>query len=185
MPTGVTINSASLDRKLAQFAALSSKGLREAAEEGARRFTQNAILNTMPMILSSSPATAKREWTERVTRSFTSFRLTKQGYRKDAEVRRLLAAKKKKLGREAAGWMAAAQALKAKRVPAWVRRHSSHEGDCRITQTQTRVTIIITNSVPYNEDMTASRARYALARTERGFDGNLRAMKRKILRKAR
>ncbi len=96
MSAGVIINSASLDRKLARFAALSSKSLREATEEGARRFVQNAIRNTPPMILRSTPAAAKREWTQRVTKSFTTHRVTKKGYMKDAELRRLLAAKKRK-----------------------------------------------------------------------------------------
>ena len=182
MSAGVTVNSASLDRKLAQLALLGGKGMEEALRDGAKRFASTAIRNTMPMMLSSTPAAAKKEWEGRVSLHFETKRLTKKGYRKDAEVRRLLAAKKKTLGREASGWNAAAQALSATRVPAWVRRHGTGEGGCRITRKGDRLTIIVTNSVPYNEGMTARRAAFALAKVERGFKGNLRHIKRKLLR---
>ncbi len=185
MSATVTINSASLDRKLAKFAILGQKTLEDALIEGAKRFTTQAVRNTMPMILTKNPSTAKSEWTARVTHYFETHRITRKGYRKDAALRKLLAKKKKSLGREASGWNAAAAKLKATRIPAWVKRHGIAEGACRITRKKDRITIIITNSVPYNEAMTMRRAAFVLDKVERGFDGNLRALKRKLIKSIR
>lgn len=182
MSAKVKVNSASLDRKLAKFAILTQRSIEEATREGAKRFIGNAIRNTMPMILSKSPSTAKNEWTNRITHYFTTKRLTKKGWRKYSEIKRMLTAKKKKLGREAAGWNAAAQELKATRIPAWVKRHGGAEGRCVIRHKGNFITITVTNSVPYNEDMTLRRAVYALAKTERGFEGNLRTIKNKLIK---
>ena len=185
MSATVTINSASLERKLAKFAILGQKTLDEALTEGARRFTTQAVRNTMPMVLSKNPSQVKAEWTTRVTHHFETHRITKKGYQSDASLRRMLAKKKKSLGREAAGWNAAAVELKANRIPAWVKRHGTGEGSCRITRRKDRITIIITNSVPYNEVMTMRRAAFVLDKVERGFAGNLRALKRKLIRSCR
>ncbi len=185
MSASVTVNATALERKLARLALLSKKDLPDLLKEGARRFAQNAVRNTPPMILSSSPAAARREWTKKVTLYFETHRVTKAGYRKDAELRRLLAAKKKQLGREAAGWNAAAQDLKATRIPSWVARHGEGEGYCNIVQRGDRCTIVMINRVPYNEDMTRRRAEFALERTERGYDGALKAYKRKLIRSLR
>ncbi|MBR2145252.1 MAG: hypothetical protein IJ956_06910 [Akkermansia sp.] len=185
MSATVTINSASLDRKLAKFAILGQKTLDEALTEGARRFTTQSVRNTMPMVLSKNPSQVKAEWTTRVTHHFETHRITKKGYQSDASLRRMLAKKKKSLGREAAGWNAAAVELKANRIPAWVKRHGTGEGSCRSTRKKDRITIIITNSVPYNEAMTMRRAAYVLDKVERGFAGNLRALKRKLIRSCR
>lgn len=185
MSATVSINSSSLDRKLAKFAILGQKALEDALVEGAKRFTTQAVRNTMPMILSKNPSAVKREWTNRITHYFETHRITKKGYRKDAVLRRLLAHRKQALGREAAGWNAAASKLKATRIPAWVKRHGIAEGACRITRKKDRMTIIITNSVPYNEAMTMRRAAYVLDKAERGFAGNLRALKRKLIRTCR
>ena len=182
MSATVTINSASLDRKLAKFAILGQKSLEDALIEGAKRFTTQAVRNTMPMILSKNPSAVKSEWTNRITHDFETHRITRKGYRKDAALRKLLAKKKKSLGREAAGWNAAAVELKANRIPAWVKRHGGAEGRCVIRHRGNFITITVTNSVPYNEDMTMRRALFALHKTERGFEGNLRALKRKIIR---
>ena len=185
MSATVTINSASLERKLAKFAILGQKTLDEALTEGARRFTTQAVRNTMPMVLSKNPSQVKAEWTTRVTHHFETHRITKKGYQSDASLRRMLAKKKKSLGREAAGWNAAAVELKANRIPAWVKRHGTGEGSCRIARRKDRITIIITNSVPYNEVMTMRRAAFVLDKVERGFAGNLRALKRKLIRSCR
>ena len=185
MSATVTINSASLERKLAKFAILGQKTLDEALTEGARRFTTQAVRNTMPMVLSKNPSQVKAEWTTRVTHHFETHRITKKGYQSDASLRRMLAKKKKSLGREAAGWNAAAVELKTNRIPAWVKRHGTGEGSCRITRRKDRITIIITNSVPYNEAMTMRRAAFVLDKVERGFAGNLRALKRKLIRSCR
>lgn len=185
MSATVTINSASLDRKLAKFAILGQKTLDEVLTEGARRFTTQSVRNTMPMVLSKNPSQVKAEWTTRVTHHFETHRITKKGYQSDASLRRMLAKKKKSLGREAAGWNAAAVELKANRIPAWVKRHGTGEGSCRITRKRDRITIIITNSVPYNEAMTMRRAAFVLDKVERGFAGNLRALKRKLIRSCR
>ncbi len=185
MSASVTINATALERKLARLAILSRKDMPELLTEGARRFAQNAVRNTPPMILSSTPAAARREWTQRVTLYFESHRVGKKGYRKDSELRRLLAAKKRQLGREAAGWNAAAQDLKATRIPAWVARHGESEGYCNIVRKGDRFTIIMINRVPYNEEMTRRRAEFALQRTERGYDGAIKALKRKLIRSLR
>lgn len=185
MSATVTINSASLDRKLAKFAILGQKSLEDALIEGAKRFTTQAVRNTMPMVLSKNPSAVKSEWTNRVTLHFETHRITKKGYQSDASLRRMLAKKKKSLGREAAGWNAAADELKATRIPAWVKRHGTSEGACRITRKRDRITIILTNSVPYNEAMTLRRAAFVLDKVERGFAGNLRALKRKLIQSVR
>ncbi len=182
MSAKVIINSSSLDKKLAKMAILGKKGMEDAVRDGAKRFISNAVRNTLPMILTSTPGAAKAEWTNRVTQHFTTHRITKKGWRKDAELRKLLAAKKKKLGREAAGWNAAAQELKATRIPAWVKRHGGAEGRCVIRHRGHFITITVANSVPYNEEMTMRRAVFALRKTERGFEGNLRALKSKLIR---
>ncbi len=182
MPATVSINSASLDRKLAKMAILGKKSIEEAVRDGAKRFISNAIHNTMPMILTSSPGAARNQWVNRVTHYFATHRVTKKGWRKDAELRKLLAAKKKRLGREAAGWNAAAQELNAARIPAWVKRHGGSEGRCVVRRKGNFITITVANSVPYNEEMTMRRAVFALRKTERGFEGNLRALKSKLIR---
>ena len=182
MSAKVIINSSSLDKKLAKMAILGQKGVEEATRDGAKRFISNAVRNTMPMILTTSPGTAKANWINRVTHHYNTHRITKKGWRKDAELKKLLASKKKKLGREASGWNAAAQELKATRIPAWVKRPGGAEGRCVIRHRGNFITITVTNSVPYNEDMTMRRALFALHKTERGFEGNLRALKRKIIR---
>ncbi len=185
MSATVTINSTALQRKLATLAVLSKKDMPELLREAAKRFVQNAVRNTPPMILNSAPSTAKKEWTTRVTRYFEAHRITERGYRKDAELCKLLAAKKRKLGREAAGWNAAANDLKAKRIPSWVARHGQAEGYCNAYRRGDRYTIIVTNRVPYNEEMTRKRAEFALERTERGYDGAIKALKSKLIRSLR
>lgn len=181
MPTDIKVDTSALERKIAQFAIVSGKGLFEALETGARRFVVTAVKNTMPMTLSKSPAQAKREWQEKRRVDLESHRVTKEGYRKYSEVRRMLAEKNRKLGREAAGWNKAAEALKAK-VPSWVARHGTSEGGFSRVVRGGRIAITMTNSVPYNDDMTRRRAEYALRSVAKGFDGNLRAMKKKLIR---
>ena len=66
-----------------------------------------------------------------------------------------------------------------------MKRHGIAEGACRITRKKDRITIIITNSVPYNEAMTMRRATYVLDKVEKGFAGNLRALKRKLIHSCR
>ncbi len=185
MPEPVIINATVLQRKLARLSVLSNKDMPELVREGARRFTQNAVRNTPPMILSSTPASAKKAWTDRVTSNFETYRIGPDGYRSDTAVRKLLAAKKHQLGREAAGWNAAATDLKASRIPSWVARHGESEGICDIIRRGDRFSITVVNRVPYNEYMTRERAKYALARTERGFDGAIRALTRKLIRSLR
>lgn len=184
MSASVTVDTSGINRRLAQLAILGRKGIAEAVKDGAKRFAYTAVKNTQPMSLETTPALAKAEWQGRVTHYFETHRLTKKGYRKYAEVKRLLAAKKKRLGRQAAGWNAAVSALGSK-APAWVKRHGESESACHIRIQGDRVHIILTNKVPYNETMTHIRARFALRRVERGFDANLRVLKRKLLRKVR
>lgn len=177
----VNINTARLENKLARLAVLRQQGLRDTLEMGAKRFIQLAVRNTMPMILRESPSTARQQWTDRVTTYFSQHRVTKAGYMKDSELNRLLRQKKRQLGREAGGWNAAAEKLGAK-VPAWVRRHGTSEGSCDIIVRDGKASIRMRNSVPYNQEMTRRRAEYVLASVERGLDGNIRALKRKIIR---
>lgn len=184
MSASVTVNTSGINRRLAQLALLGRKGIAEAVKDGAKRFATAAVKNTQPMSLETTPATAKAEWQGRVTHYFETHRLTKKGYRKYAEVRRLLASKKKQLGRQASGWNAAVSVLGVK-VPAWVKRHGSGESSCQVHTQGERIRIILTNKVPYNETMTRIRAQFALRRVERGLDANLRVLKRKFLRQCR
>jgi len=185
MSAKVIINSTSLDRKLAAMAILTQRSLIDCVNDGAKRFVVAAIRNTAPMILSKSPSLAKREWIQKLTHHYETHRLSSKGYRKYNDVKKIIAAKKKKLGRSASGWNAAARVLKA-RSPAWVRRHGSTEGFCRrLRRPNNGIRIEVTNSVPYNQGQTLTRAVYALRRVERGFDGNLRALKRKMIRSVR
>ncbi len=184
MSAKVTINSTSLDRKLAAMAILSQRTLKDCVRDGAKRFIKQAVRNTAPMHMTKSPSQAKRDWEQKRTKHYEDKRLTKSGYRKYAEVKRILAAKKKKLGRSAGGWNAAAVALDSK-SPAWVKRHGSSEGRYTEQIKKDRVLIRVTNSVPYNAAQNMKRAIYALRRVERGFNGNLRVMKRKLIRSIR
>lgn len=185
MSAEVKINDSALNRKLAQFAILSQKGLEEALREGGKRFVSMAVRNTMPMILTQSPAATRRQWQERITKHYETHRVTKDGYRKYSVVRKIISAKKKKLGREAAGWNAAAQALNATRIPAWVARHGTSEGSCSFIKTRQHLVLTLRNSVPYNERMTRERAEFALRKVTQGFDNNLRVLKKKLLRQIR
>ncbi len=182
MSASVTIQSTGLDRRLAAMAILSQKSLEDCVKDGASRFIKQAIRNTTPLIMSKNPSQVKREWEAKRTAHYENRRLTPTGYRKYREVKRILAAKKKKLGREAAGWNAAALALKTNGVPAWVKRHGSREGRYREGKRKSFIKVQVINSVPYNEAMTMKRALYALARVERGFDGNIRTLKRKLIK---
>lgn len=182
MSSQVIIDSTSLDRKLAAMAILTQRGLIESVSDGAKRFVKAAIRNTAPMMLSKSPSQAKREWQQKITHHYETHRISSKGYRKYKEVKQIIAAKKKRLGRSAAGWNAAAQALKVPR-PAWVKRHGNTEGFYRRRRRPNNgIRIEVINSVPYNQSMTRIRAKAALERVERGFDGNLRILKRKIIR---
>ena len=42
--------------------------------------------------------------------------------------------------------------------------------------------ITVTNSVPYGEELLRIRSNYVLQTVNRGMDGTLRAMKRKLIR---
>ena len=132
-----------------------------------------------------SPAATRRQWQERITKHYETHRVTKDGYRKYSVVRKIISAKKKKLGREAAGWNAAAQALNATRIPAWVSRHGTSEGSCSFIKTGQHLVLTLRNSVPYNERMTRERAEFALRKVTQGFDNNLRVLKKKLLRQIR
>ena len=180
MSVHVTINDTELQRKLAKFAILSQKGLDEATRAVASRFTKAAVGNTPPMILRQSASQAKAEWTAKLMANYEKKRFVRGAWVSKAEMKKLLAAKKKQLGREAAGWKAAAEQLNAK-IPAWVRRHSG-EGSCIIRTSGARVTITVTNSVPYGDELLRIRSNYVLQTVNRGMDGTLRAMKRKLIR---
>lgn len=179
MPGGV--DTQELQRKLAKLAILSQRGIAECVQDGAKRFITKAVKNTMPMILRESPGTTKKNWAAKISQYLETHRKTPKGYRRRADVQRHLTYKLKQLGREASGWNAAAQALKVG-VPAWVKRHGCSEGAFHQETRKDSARITVTNSVPYNEDMTQRRAEYALQVVNRGLDGNLRAIKRKLLR---
>lgn len=181
MSTHVTINDAELQRKIGKLAILSGKGMEDAVRQVASRFVKSAVHNTPPMILRISPGQAKREWTARVTANYTKMPVVNGQRLTPAEMKRILAQKKKQLGREAAGWNAAAEQLKTK-LPAWVKRHSG-EGSCIIRQSSNgKTTIIITNSVPYGQDILRIRSRFVLQTVKQGLDGTLRALKNKLIR---
>ena len=184
MSASVKLDTSGLDRRLSKMAILGQKTLAEAVKDGAKRVSTMAIKNTMPMTMETSPATAKADWQSRVTLYYETHRLTKKGYRKYAEVKRILAAKKKKLGRLAAGWNAGVFVLGAK-APAWVKRHGSSESSCLIVMSGDRVRIVLANRVPYGQDVTRIRAQQAIRRVERGLDANLRVLKQKLVRQCR
>lgn len=184
MSANVTINDAELQRKIGQLAILSGKGIDDAVRQVASRFVKAAVRNTPPMILRISPGQAKREWTARVTANYTKMPVVNGKRLSPSEMKRVLAQKKKQLGREAAGWNAAAAQLKTK-VPAWVKRHSG-EGSCIIRQGRHgKVEISISNSVPYGQDILRIRSRFVLQSVKQVLDGTLRALKRKLIRSVR
>lgn len=179
----VNIKDEELDRKIAAWAVVSGKGLEGAVREIAGRFVKAAIRNTPPMIARSSPAQAKREWTARVVANYEKKPYVRGQWLSKAEMRRELAAKKRQLGREAAGWNQAAAELNIK-PPAWVKRHSG-EGACRIVAQGSSYSISVRNSVPYGQDLLQHRANFTLGTVKAGLNGSLRAMKQKLLRSIR
>ena len=179
----VNIKDDELDRKVAAWAVVRGKGLEGAVREVAGRFVRAAIRNTPPMVARSSPAQAKREWTARVVANYEKKPYVRGQWLSKAEMRRELAAKKKQLGREAAGWNQAAAELNIK-PPAWVKRHSG-EGACRFVSRDSSYSISVCNSVPYGQDLLRHRADFTLRSVKAGLDGSLRAMKKKLLRSTR
>ena len=184
MSAKININSEPLERKLAALSIFTQKSLLSSLKDGAKRFTANAVKNTMPMMLKTSPAKTKREWQENVRAYYETHRLNRHGYMNDPILNRVLAKKNRQLGREAAGWNAAAVKLGAK-VPAWVRRHGTSEGRFSEVVRNGRAVITVTNSVPYNMEMTRRRAEYALQQVDKNLARNLRALKQKLQREAR
>lgn len=179
----IKVDDSGMMGKIAKLALLTRKGVEETARQIAGRFIRTAVRNTPPMIIRITPTQAKREWATRVTANYENKPYVKGRWLSRREMRRILKEKERQLGREAAGWNAAAQQLNAT-VPAWVKRHSG-EGSCLIRRSGTHLVISVTNSVPYNEEMTRRRAQFALSKTEAGLDGNLRVLKRRLLRSLR
>lgn len=180
MSVHVNIQDAGFQRKIAQLAILSQKGIDDATRQVASRFVNSAVRNTPPMILRKSPAQAKREWTARVTASHR-IPVVRGKHLKPAEMKRELNKKKKQLGREAAGWKSAAEQLKSK-LPAWVERHSG-EGSCTIKKSSGgRTVITMTNSVPYGEKILSIRSIFVLKKVNAGLAGTLRAIKRNLIK---
>lgn len=180
MSVSVHINDAELQRKIAKFAILSGKGLEESTRAIAARFTKAAISNTPPMILKKSASAAKSEWTARVTNNYMKKPFVRGQWLTKTAMAREIAKKKKQLGRDAAGWNAAARQLKAK-APAWVTRHSG-EGSVLVRKGRDCVSITISNRVPYGQKILQIRSNFVLQTVKRGVDGTLRAMKRKLIR---
>ena len=181
MSVNVTIQDAELQRKIGKLAILSGKGMEDAVRQVASRFVKAAVHNTPPMILRISPGQAKREWTTRVTANYTKMPIVNGKRLTPTEMKRVLAQKKKQLGREAAGWNDAARQLNSK-IPAWVKRHSG-EGSCIIRQSSNgKTSITITNSVPYGQEILRIRSRFVLQNVKQGLDGTLRALKNKLIR---
>lgn len=176
---GIKFDDAQLNRRIAEWAVVSRKGVREAVREAATRFTKAAIRNTPPMESKTSPAKARRAWVERLEANYEK-RFYKGKWRSKAEMKRILAAKKKQLGREAAGWLPAARELGAA-APAWVKRHRG-EGRILVRRSDDSYSVTLANAVPYGQSLLKLRAQFALGGVRRGLEGNIRAMKRKILR---
>lgn len=175
------LDDTQFNRRIAELAVVSSKGLQGAVKEAATRFTKSVVRNTPPMIAKTSPAQIKREWIARREKYFTKERRSKGKWLSKAEIKRLLAAKKKKLGREAAGWGRAVAELKTS-VPAWVKRHPSGEGSILIRKGSDKYSITISNRVPYGQTLLQQRAEYSLAEVQRGLEGTIRVLKRKMIR---
>ena len=181
MSVHVTIQDAEIQRKIGKLAILTQKGIDDAVRQVAGRFVKAAVRNTPPMILRISPGQAKREWTARVEANYAKMPVVRGKRLTPAEMKQELNKKKKQLGREAAGWNAAAEQLNTK-LPAWVKRHSG-EGSCIIRKGRSEfVSITITNSVPYGQDILRIRSRFVLQSVNQGLDGTLRALKRKLIR---
>lgn len=183
MKLEVKINDDELTKKLHQWAILSKKGLDGAARDVAARFVRAAIRNTPPMISTSSPAQVKRAWVAKLTENYEKTPFVHGRWLSKAEMKRVLTAKKKQLGREAAGWNKAAQELNVK-PPAWVKRHSG-EGSCKVVQTENSVSVTVTNRVPYGQVFLRKRAEFTLVSVRAGLDAAMRAIKKKILRECR
>ena len=96
-------------------------------------------------------------------------------------MKRVLQAKKQQLGLMATGWLIAAELPQAK-VPAWVKCHGNKEGVCRVVRSADKFLVTVANSVPYGMGLLQPRAAFALKRVQQGIEGNLRVMKRKLLR---
>lgn len=183
MNADVKVNDAEINRKIAQWAILCNKDMAQATRDVATRFTKAAVRNTPPMIAKSSPAQVKRAWLDRLEANYEK-RYYKGKWLSKAEMRQVIKAKTKQLGRMAAGWNAAARELKAS-VPAWVKRHSAGEGGMSVQKGADSYSITVSNRVPYGTPLLRRRAEYALASVKRGLDGSLRALKRKLIRSMR
>ena len=133
------------------------------------------------MISNKSASVAKREWEQKLSENYQNKPYVRCSWLSRAEMKRVLQAKKKQLGRMAAGWLIAAELLQAK-VPAWVKRHGNKEGVCRVVRSADKFSVTVANSVPYGMGLLQPRAAFALKRVQQGIEGNLRVMKRKLLR---
>lgn len=184
MNANIRLNDAALQKRLAQWALLSDKEMGEATRAIAARFVKAAVRNTPLMIATSTPAEAKREWTRRVTQNYEKKRFVRGKWLSKGDMRAVLAQKKAQLGREAAGWNAAATELNAKGVPAWVKRHSG-EGNCSISTSTDSYEVTIRNSAPYGQSLLKNRTKYALDSVRRDLEGNIRAIKQKLVNKLR
>lgn len=180
----VKIQDADFNAKMAQLIVLQQKGVEETVKDVAKRFVKQVVRNTPPMIASQSPAATKRAWEQKITADYEKTRYHAGKWHSKAEIRKVINAKKKKLGRMASGWMKAVAQLKAT-VPAWVKRHGDNEGYCRVMTTDKSCVIIIGNYVPYGKGLLKPRAEYSLRTVKRGIEGNLRAMKKRLLRSVR
>lgn len=184
MSAGVTINDVEINRKIAEWAVVCNKDMEQATRDVATRFVKAAVRNTPPMMTKTSPAQAKRDWTARVEANYAKKPFVLGKWLSKPEMRRVLQAKKKQLGREAAGWNAAARELKTS-VPAWVKRHSAGEGHITICKDGESCTITVANSVPYSQDFLRRRAEFALNMVKHGLNASLRVLKKRILRSMR
>lgn len=96
-----------------------------------------------------------------------------------SEVRRLVRAKKGKVGRLAAGWNAAAASVNL-RPPAWISRMGTGEGAAVYRHSGWRYVATYTNRVPYDQQHMQTVAASALRYAENGMKRQTNAMEKKF-----
>lgn len=176
----IHVNDSVLQDRLAQLVILQKKSLKETVLDVSKRFIKQVVRNTPPMVATQSPASARRAWEQKITEDYTSTPFCKGKWHSKAAIQRIIRAKKQALGRMASGWLKAGNALHAT-VPAWVRKHGEGEGDFRVMTSSHHCVITIRNRIPYGQSLLLIRSRFSLRKVQQGIEGNLRAMKKKLL----
>lgn len=176
----VKVQDTAFNALMAQLILLQHKGIKETTRDVAKRFVRQVVRNTPPMIANQSPSATKRAWEQKITSDYEETRYFAGKWYSKSEIHQIINAKKRQLGRMAAGWLKAVEQLQTP-APAWVKRHNSDEGYCRVQIREASCLIIVGNSVPYGRGLLEWRADYSMRRVRQGIEGNIRAMKKRLL----